>query len=154
MNIDSGRQSRAAGCYVTLEDSFVSMKEEGVAAKFRSLFSQNLIKVFYVTLKLKVVSSSGTSHYVFIQLEPDFTSSAWAGNRVKVYCDCADFMYRSAYILNKRDSLFTNAWTKTALGQALTNAPTGNKGTTTLCKHAYAALNWLMANYQTVMSSL
>lgn len=154
MTIDEGRQNRANNCSVSLTNIFYSVKQESVIGKFKSLFATNNIKVFYITLKLKVKSDTGNSHNVFIQLEPDFTMHDWKNNRVRIYCDCADFKYRSAYILDKRDSLFANDWIKMALGQATTDIPTGKKGVTTLCKHAYAAVTWLSTNYEKIMMEL
>ena len=43
---------------------------------------------------------------------------------------------------------------KLTLGQALTDKPDGKRGTTLLCKHVYAALQWLMTNYDNVMGAL
>lgn len=155
MSIDPKRQYRASGCIVVLEDTFVTMKEESLRQKFKSLFGgSNTIKVFYVTVKLKVLSDTGNAHTVFIMLEPDFNLGGWMNNHIKIYCDCRDFMYRSAYILNKRDSLFNNEYIKIALGQALTEAPKSKSNTTTLCKHSYAALGWVLDNYNTVMNNL
>lgn len=154
MNIDQGRQGRANNCSVSLVDTFFTLKEEGITAKFAQLFSGNTLKVCYLTLKLKVLSDTGNPHFVFIQLEPDFSRTDWANNQVRVYCDCADFKFRSAYILDKRDSLFVNDWVKLGLGQALTDKPNGKKGVTTLCKHSFAALQWLMSNYQNLMNTL
>lgn len=152
MAIDQGRQGKALQSNVTLEDTFFTLKEEGIASKFKNLFTSNTIKKLYITLKLKVISDTGNPHYVFIQLDPDYSTSGWYGNKVRIYCDCNDFKYRSAYALSKRDSLFENQTTKMALGQALTEAP--KRGTNVLCKHGYAALNWLMSNYKNVMSTI
>lgn len=154
MQIDQGRQQRAAGCSVSLVDTFVSIKEEGLLAKFRKLFTNNTIKVYYITLKLNVVSGTGGSHTVFIQLEPDFSLGNWPNNQVRIFCDCPDFKFRSAYILDKRDSLFANDRIKILLGQSLTDAPSKNARTSTLCKHSYAAITWLLQNYRAIMSDL
>ena len=67
-------------------------------------------------------------------------------------CDCKDFMYRSAYELNRRHSLFLNDKTTASLGSALTIAPKRQSGSL-LCKHAYAALQWLINNYSIVLSN-
>ena len=154
MNIDKGRQERSINCTVKLVDSFLTLKEESLSQKFKNLFNKNNIKVCYLTLKLAVTGNTGNTHTVFIQIDPDFSAKSWSGNSVKIYCDCNDFKYRSAFILNKRDSLFANERLKIALGQALADAPTGKRGTTLLCKHAFAALTWLMNNYENIMSTL
>ena len=154
MNVDQGRQSRAQGCKVSLLDTFFIMKEETLAQKFRALFSsQNKLKVFYIVLKLSVTSDTGHTHTVFIQIEPDFSLSNYTDNQVKLYCDCQDFKYRSAYTLKKRDSLFANDLIKIKLGEALTKTPT-KQSTTPLCKHCYAALEWLLQNYESIMRTL
>lgn len=154
MSIDEQRTARASGCSVSLADVFFTLKEESLSAKIRQFFRSDIIKVFYITLKLKVQSNTGNTHYVFIQLEPDFSLKNWGSNQVRIYCDCADFKYRSSYVLSKRDSLFNNDRIKTVLGQALSDAPKGKAGVTTLCKHAYAALSWVMSNYQAIMKTI
>lgn len=152
MSIDQARQGKALQSSVSLVDTFFTLKEEGIASKFKSLFTGNTIKTLYITLKLKVISDTGNPHYVFIQLDPDYSTSGWYGNKVHIYCDCNDFKYRSAYALSKRGSLFDNQFTRISLGQALTEAP--KRGTNVLCKHGYAALNWLMSNYKNIMSTI
>lgn len=152
MAIDQGRQGKALQSSVTLEDTFFTLKEEGILSKFKSLFTGNTIKTLYITLKLKVISDTGNPHTVFIQLDPDYSTNGWYGNKVRIYCDCNDFKFRSAYTLAKRGSLFENQMTKVALGQAISEAP--KRGTNTLCKHGYAALNWLMSNYKSIMSTI
>ena len=154
MKVDQGRQDRAAKCAVRLDNTFYTLKEETPLSKFKNLFTKNTLKVFYITLKLAVTSDTGNTHYVYIQIDPDFSLTNWAENRVKIYCDCADFMYRSAYLLDKRDSLFKNEWIRGTLGQAMTEEPKGKRGVTLLCKHSFAAFQWLMANYKQIMSTL
>lgn len=154
MKIDQGRQDRSKACQVSLVDTFYSLKEETPLAKFRNLFAKNTLKVFYITLKFRVNSDTGNSHFVFIQIDPDFSMTDWESNQVKIYCDCADFMYRSAYLLDKRDSIFINPRIKSHLGAALTDAPKGKKGISLLCKHSFAALSWLRDNYQNIMRNL
>ena len=152
MAVDPERQNKAMQSGVSLVDTFFTLKEEGIASKFKSLFTGNTLRTLYITLKLKVVSDTGNPHFVYIQLDPDYSTSGWYGNKVRIYCDCNDFKYRSAYILGKRNSLFDNQMTRLNLGQAVTDAP--KRGTSVLCKHGYAALNWLMSNYKSIMSTL
>lgn len=154
MAVDQGRQERSAGCSVSLVDTFFSLKEESLIQKFRSLFGTTNVKVFYMTLKFNVVSATGSSHTVFIQLEPDFSMKNWGNNQVRIYCSCNDFKYRAAYELGRRGSLFLSDRTKLDLGSAITDAPKSNRGRTTLCKHSHAALSWLMNNYSYIMQSI
>lgn len=154
MKIDQGRQARAAGCTVSLVDTFYTLQEETPLAKFKSLFTKNTIRTFYITLKFVVKSDTGNGHEVFVQIDPDFSMTDWQNNRIKIYCDCADFMYRSAYILDKRDSIFANNSIKARLGAALTDIPKGKKGVTLLCKHSYAVVLWLSNNYNKIMKDL
>ena len=109
MRIDQGRQDKARGCKVSLMDTFFTIKEESLSGKVKKLFTgKDSVKVFYITLKLAVTGDTGNPHIVFIQLEPDFSMKNWENNKVRIYCDCADFKYRSAYLLDKRDSIFAN----------------------------------------------
>lgn len=156
MNIDSGRQSRASGCSVSLEKVFHELKEESILDRFKARFlGRPSVKRYYVIFKFSVKSDTGNSHTVYIRISPDFNMTQWKTNKVKIYCDCADFKYRSAYILGKKDSLFLTRKAVTDLGPAIENAPKGkNPSTTLLCKHAFAALNYLVMNYSSIMKTI
>lgn len=154
MNIDSGRMQRAEGCSVTLVNIYHELKKESLLDKFRSmLFNKPTINVYYVILKFQVVSVTGSVHIVYVRLNPDFNLNEWLNNKIKIYCDCSDFKYRSAYILNQRNALFTNDKIKIALGQSLTDSPK-RKNLTTLCKHSFAVLNWIISNYSNIMKTI
>lgn len=153
MNIDSARQGRASVCQVKLIKTYHEVKRENLLDKFKSLFTgKSSVITYYVTFKFQVTSGSGHSYNVFIRTNPDFSLKNWASNTVKIYCECADFKYRSAYTLDKRNSLFKTPKIQSALGSALTDAPT--RGTTLLCKHSYAALQWLMNNWSSIMKTI
>ena len=155
MRIVHVRQYKSRLCNVSLIYTFFTIKEESLSGKVKKLFTgKDSVKVFYITLKLAVTGDTGNPHIVFIQLEPDFSMKNWENNKVRIYCDCADFKYRSAYLLDKRDSIFANDGIKIALGQAISEAPKGKRGVTLLCKHSFAALTWLMNNYTNLMSTL
>lgn len=155
MNIDSGRQLRASGCVVRLEKIFHEVKEESILDKFKArFFGRSVAKRYYVILKFIVTSEKGSTHTVYIRLSPDFNLSNWKTNRVRIYCDCADFKYRSAYLLGQHDSLFLTGKLKMDLGPAIENAPKEKHATTLLCKHAYAAINYLVLNYSSIMKTI
>lgn len=155
MNIDSGRQDRAAGCSVSLDKIYHELKDESVFDKFRSaLLGRTSVKTYYVIFKLKVTSESGKNYTVIIKTNPDFDLTEWYSNKIKIYCTCPDFKYRSAYILNKRNSLFLNDKIKTFLAQSITDAPKSKSSTSLLCKHSYAALHWLIDNYSSLMRTI
>ena len=147
MNIDSGRQERAGGCNVSLLNTFHELKDESVLEKFKALvLGRGMIK--------KYLSDKGNKHYVYIRVAPDFDLTQWKNNKVKIYCDCADFKYRSAYVLNQHEALFLNSKIQSALGPAVSDAPRGKHPTSLLCKHAYAALNYLVSNYSNIMKTV
>lgn len=156
MNIDSGRQQRAMSCSVELEKVYHELKKDTILEKFKSFFrsGKGVINSYYVIFKFSVDSGSGSKRTVIVRVNPDFNLQDWESNKVKIYCDCPDFKYRSAYILNQHNSLFLNDRTKLELGSAISDAPKGKAGTTLLCKHAFAALNWLVSNYVNVMKTI
>lgn len=155
MNIDSGRQERASGCSVSLVGTFHEIRRETLLDKFRSLFfGKSSLTTYYVIFKFKVTSGSGKNYTVVIRTNPDFDLINWSNNKVQIYCDCPDFKYRSAYILNQRKSLFLNERAKLSLGEALTEAPKSKTKTSLLCKHSFAALRWLIDNYSSVMRTI
>lgn len=155
MNIDAGRQERAAGCSVSFLGTFHEIRRESLLEKFRSIFlGKPIITTYYVIFKFKVTSGSGKNYTVIIRTNPDFDLMNWTNNKVQIYCDCPDFKYRSAYILNQRKSLFLNDKVKIGLGEAITEAPKAKTRTSLLCKHSFAALQWLISNYSSIMRTI
>ena len=151
MNVDQNRQKKANECKGELLKIFHEVQKEGIINKLKSSFlGQNSINTYYLILKFKVTSDTGGIHRVYVRLNPDFNLSSYLNNKVKIYCDCDDFKYRSAYTLNRRDSIFLPSLIKTKLGPSLTEPPK-KQYTTLLCKHAFAVLNWIVQNYQDVM---
>lgn len=155
MSIDYKRQERAGGCDVQLMDVFHELKPETLLDRFRLMFAigKNTVQTYYLIYKFKVISETGKQYIVVIRCNPDFDLDRWDSNRCQVYCECADFKYRSAYFLQRRKSLFVNDRTKTNLGSAMTNAPT-KQSPTLLCKHAFAAVQHLINNYSSYMKTV
>ena len=87
-------------------------------------------------------------------MNPDFDLNKWEFNQVQIYCDCPDFKYRSAYLLNQRGSLFLTDRIKINLGASLTDTPKKGSKTSLLCKHAFASLQWLVMNYSNLMKTI
>ena len=157
MNVDPGRQFRAQMCSVSLQKVYHEIRKETLLEKIKSFFLGNSsIRAYYVIIKTSVVSDSGSKHTVLIRISPDFNTnySRLMNNTVQLYCDCSDFKYRSAYILNSRKGLFLNDRIKINLGAALTDKPKTKTQTTYLCKHAYAALQWLVSNYSNLIKTV
>ena len=152
-SIDQARQTKAASCKVKLVRTFHVLKKESLLDKFRSAFlgKRNLL-IYYLVFKFRVVSDTGKIHYVFIKADPDFSLTGWNHNRVQIYCDCADFQYRSAKTLKSRDSLFENIHLK--IPDTPTKGVRRHVTPTLLCKHAFAALSWLKSNYKEVMRTV
>lgn len=152
MNIDSTRQGKASACQVNMDETFHELQRENLLDKFKAFFTKTSVPVYYVTFKFSVTSAIGHTHVVYIRTNPDFSLKNWSNNKVQIYCDCADFKYRSAYTLEKHNSLFKTSKIQSALGQALSDAP--KRGTTLLCKHSFAALSWLMNNWSGIMKTI
>lgn len=156
MSIDSGRQERANACSVRLEETYHEIQKESILDKFKRMFfrDKSMMNIHYVIFKFKVISNTGNEHTVLIRTHPDYAGTEGLGNKVQIYCTCRDFQFRSAYILNQHKSLFRSDATEARLGRAITEAPKKGHSTSLLCKHAYAALNYLQSNYQFIMQSL
>ena len=155
MAVDEGRQQKASRCRVSLLNTYYSLKKENLIGKIRNFIKGTPNRtVFYITFKVQVKSDTGSFYNVYLQIDPDFNLSKSDSNPIKVYCGCADFKYRSAYELGRRGSLFLSSRTKSDLGDAYKTAGTGKRGKTLLCKHAYAAVNWLLNNYGNLMKNL
>ena len=155
MNIDPGRQFRAQMCSVSLQKVYHEVRNETLLEKIKAFFlGKSSIKAYYIIMKLSVLSDSGSNHTVLIRISPDFKTSRLMSNNVQIYCNCSDFKYRSAYILNNKKGLFLNDRIKINLGSALTDKPKTKTQTTYLCKHAYAALQWLVSNYSSLIGTI
>ena len=155
MNIDSARQERAGSCKVSLKKIYHELKEESILDKFKARFlGRSMAKRYYVIFEFDVKSDSGHNHSVYIRVSPDFNLTQWKTNKVRIYCSCPDFKYRSAYVLALHNSLFLTPKLQTALGPAASVAPKGKHPTSLLCKHAYAALNYLVMNYSSLMMTI
>lgn len=155
MNVDPGRQFRAQMCSVSLQKIYHEVRNETLLEKIKAFFLGNSsIKAYYIIMKLSVLSDSGSKHTVLLRVSPDFNTSRLMSNTVKIYCDCSDFKYRSAYILNNKGGLFLNDRIKINLGAALTDKPKTKTQTTYLCKHAYAALQWMVSNYSNLIKTI
>ena len=153
--VDSNRTEKANNSTVELVKVFHELKQEDLLSKIRAFFGgKTSVLAYYIIFKLKVKSDTGHSHIVFVKTNPDFDLTDWSSNKVQIYCDCADFKYRSAYKLNQHDSLFLNDSIKVALGAALTDTPKSKTATSPLCKHAVAALNWVVSNYSNLMKTI
>lgn len=152
MQIDAVRQNKSTGCKVVLEDIYHEVKKETLIDKLKSFLGMSTVAMYYITLKLSVISTSGKTYTVYIQTPPDFSLVNWQGNKIKIYCSCPDFKYRSAYLLNSRKSLFLTPTLKSSLGRALTEAP--KRDTTFLCKHAFAAVRWVVKNWSMIMKKV
>lgn len=156
MNIDGTRQAKAAACSVKHVDTYHELQKETILSKFRRFFSRSRtrINIYYIVFKFNVISDSGSSHTVYIRTQPDFKGTESVNNKVQIYCDCKDFMYRSAWTLNQHNSLYRTPEIEGKLGAAISNAPKNTTKQSVLCKHSFAALNYLQMNYAMLMRNL
>lgn len=155
MNIDEGRKDRASECVVRLTKVYHVLKEESIMDKLRSVFfGKTVLKIYYLVFKFEVTSKTGSTYNVIIQTSPDYDIRGWKNSKCKVYCECKDFQFRSAYLLGKNNTLFLSDRIKIKLGLALTQAPKDKTPTTLLCKHSMAALQYLVNNYQNIMKTI
>ena len=153
MTIDAGRIEKATGCVVSFERPEHELKKASLLDKCKSLFtSSGLVNAYFVIFKLSVVSGNGNKYTVIIRVNPDFDLTRWESNPCKIYCNCPDFKFRCAYTLAQRGGLFVNEKIRIELGQALTDKP--KRSPSYLCKHSYAALNWLIENYKNIMKTI
>jgi len=153
MRVDAGRAEKASGCDVQLVKTFHEIKQKSLLDRFKSWFGgKGVLKSYHVIFKFIVTSTSGKPYTVLIRTNPDFDLVNWEDNECKVYCSCLDFKFRSAYVLYQKGALLVNNRIRLELGQAITDKP--KKTPSLLCKHSYAALQWLIRNYSNVMRTI
>ena len=152
MNIDSSRQQKSTGCSVSVIDTYVEIVSESILDKFKKFFTRNksLMNAMFVIFKFNVISETGHSYEVFIRTQYDPYSNLFMKNVAQVYCGCPDFKFKSAWKLNQHASLFRSDRVDINLGPAITNAPK-KQSSITLCKHSYAAIMYLINNYNSLM---
>lgn len=138
--IDKGRIQRSKDLKVQLEDTYNILKEENILYRLLRFLGVRKGKMFYIVFKYKVLSISGSNYTVLIRVSPSFDEEKFLNNKVQVFCTCADFKYRVAYELNKRNNVYVVPITKEWLGEALVIPPT-KVSTSNLCKHVYACID-------------
>lgn len=139
LDIDEGRMDRSRDLICRLDNVYNILREDTFFEKLKNLFRSKKPKMFYKVFKYHIISNSGQSYTVFIKVAPSFNIKNFMDNKIEVFCQCADFKYRVAYMLNQRDNLFRNPNIDAHLGIALTTKPTQVE-TSHLCKHVYRAL--------------
>lgn len=156
MNVsDKNKVLKANLCKVSLDEIYHDIEQVGLFERIKNFFlGKNMVNVYHITFKFKIISDTGDTHTVFIRVKPDYNLTNWTNNPAQVFCDCESFKYQSAYVLAQYDSLFLNDKTRTALGPAITQAPKNMARTSTLCKHSLAAVNWLVNNYASIMQTI
>lgn len=155
MSVDGNRQYKAQYCSVKLIKIYHELQKETLGERIKSFFlGRPNVLTYHLIFKIQVTSDTGKKHTVYIRTNPDYGALNVMGNTVQVFCDCSDFKYRSAYMLNKSNAVFLNDRLKLLLGAALIDKPRGKAGSSPLCKHAYAALQWLISNYSGLIKTL
>ena len=153
MNISKERQDKSANCSVKLVKTYHMIKSETLLEKFKSLFFNSpILTMYYIIFRFQVTSDSGKTYDILVQTSPDYDIDQWESNKVKIYCSCNDFKFRSAWDLNQRGNLFTNDRIKINLGQAITDKP--KRGVSPCCKHCFAVLQYLTQNYSNLMKTI
>lgn len=138
---DPGRGGRAGSCTVQFLGKQYILGTETLSDKLKNALRRTQVGTYYIVFKFQVISDTGHTHKVYIQTLPVADLSGPA----KVYCDCNDFKFRCAYVLEQHGSLLRSPKTDSKLGEAITTAPKRASGTC-LCKHAIAAIQELLKN--------
>lgn len=153
--VDQGRQQKASGCQVYLQDTYLDLEKEKILDKFKRFFirSKTVMNTLYVIFKFMVISETGHSYEIYLRTQYDPQGVLGMSNTVQIYCPCPDFKFKSAFTLSQHKALFRNSRIDLDLGPATTNAPK-RKPQTTLCKHAYSAVMELARGYNRYMKNV
>lgn len=161
INIDPGRLDRSNYLLPQFDKVYHVVKKETLWERVRRFFLRKdnyTINMYYLVFAYNVSSPNGAVHRVFIEIQPNSNRSSFFDNVAKVYCDCADFKYRFAWLLNKRGNLFKNKRIELELGIALQQEPTEKtklrSSGSHICKHCYAAVNHLASNYDQIVANI
>ena len=153
--VDQGRQQKAGGCQVYLQNTYLDLEKEKILDKFKRFFIRNkaTMNTLYVIFNFKVISETGHSYDILLRTQYDPNGVLGMNNTVQIYCPCPDFKFKSAWTLSQHKSLFRNSRIDLSLGPATTNAPK-KQPQTTLCKHAYSVVMELAKNYSIYMKNV
>lgn len=106
--------------------------------------------VVYIVLHFRVKGSTGNHYDVKIKFpyRRNMDKENLFNIPVRVYCSCADFKFRSAYVLNRTGNIYTNPKVERELGLALTKAPkiTNPDQLEFVCKHTIKVVSKLNTN--------
>lgn len=149
---DNVRASGASNCRVELVKTYHEIQTIPIPTRYKNQFAfrKTTMNISYISWLFKVTSGTGSNHKVVIKMQYDPFGYLMSSGGAEVYCDCKDFMFRSAYFLNQRDSLFKNASSLSKLGIAIGQAPKNLNPI--ICKHALAAIGYVMSNYSILMN--
>lgn len=149
LDIDEGRLSRAKDIQVTLLKTYPLYSEPSnkIIKWLRRLFQRPYI-ITYAYLFQTVNVKSSSTYKVIIEIGPQNDYRRVLNSEAKIYCQCADFKFRSAWVLNHTDNLFLNKNIETELSVALDQKPTNMNNTTTSCKHIVAAFGYIKRNFK------
>jgi len=152
-DIDSGRIQRSKDLRIKKVDQYLVTDKPDtllgtIYRKFLEVIAKKPFEVLSKVLKYEIVNTkNNNSHIVIIKVPMHVDEKKLMKQKVKIYCDCSDFMYRCAWVLNNHNNLFLNSRIKDALGIAISTQPMKVKPTVA-CKHAYAAIEDLIKNYR------
>jgi len=152
MEINSERVIRSKEIKITKVEQFLVTKKPSFLGslfkKLKELFEKKPYEVLYKVLRYEVINTlNGDKHVCIIKVPMHVDRQKLMSQKVEVYCDCADFMYRCAWVLNDHNNLFLNDATKKKLGIAISTKPMKVK-TSVACKHLYKCIEDLVDNYQ------
>jgi len=146
LSIDEGRIERSENLDVIYNQTYFVIRTTSIYQKILNFLGIK-VNLLYAIVKYRVASDSGRTYTVLLETNPQFNSSDFLANNIRVFCSCDDFKYRAAYTLGSTDNLYLNTPTKSHLGIALTTRPT-RVDTTPCCKHCFAAINDLNKNFR------
>lgn len=106
--------------------------------------------VVYIVLHFSIKGSTGKVYNIKIKFpyRRNMDKENLFNIPARVYCECADFKYRSAYVLNRIGNIYTNPKIENNLGIALTKAPkvTNPEQLEFVCKHTIKVVSRLNTN--------
>lgn len=143
LETDKGRTDRSHQCFPSVVGIHTVIEKEIPFLKRLLMWFKRERVYFYKVIVFKVAPTDRT---VVIQLCPNFSFSRFINQKIKIYCSCEDFLYRSAYFNAESDSLFVNASNRDKLQYAIDNHP--EIDVTTSCKHVLACVRYIYTNYE------
>lgn len=146
LDVDNGRLARSRDIQVKfIWGKMLTTPRKGFWSKLLGIIKNEPYIVTNLAKFKAINKKSGNEYICYLELKPANSYTKLLKSEAKIFCSCNDFKYRSAYVLNKENNLFTAPAINEHLGIAVSEKPR-IVIPTPMCKHLVAVVDFLRNN--------